>query len=109
MGLLILHALIWAMLSNKVFAKLSFDINLLKNFDIANIDLQVFDWLQIDTDLDDVDLQNVVEFARKTDFCIMTNQWAESLENNLKLIHFESITSNEKRTGEKSQPYIKAE
>ena len=109
MGLQILLALIWTILSNKVFAKLSLDINLLNNFDIANIDSQVFDWLHIDTDLDDVDLQNVVEFVKKTDICVMTNQWAESLENTLKIINIESIISNEKRTGEKLQRYIKAE
>ena len=96
---LIWYTLILTLIFTNILAKLSFNINQLNHFNIAKIDIHIFDTLHVDMDLDDdTDLQNMVEFSRESDLYVMTNKSEnafQSLEDTLEIINIESIFCNE--------------
>ena len=99
-------------LVKNIIAKLSFDIKILGYLDVANIDSQIVNRLDIEIELDDIDLVNVAELTTISDFYIRACQNdtpSDPIEHTVKVIDIESLSYNETNVEKKSQSYIKAE
>ena len=99
-------------LVKNIIAKLSFDIKILGYLDVANIDSQIINRLDIEIELDDIDLVNVVELTTLSDFYIRACQNdtpSDPIKHTLKVIDIESLSYNVTNVEKKSQSYIKAE
>ena len=89
-----------------------FDSKILKYLDVANIDSQIVNRLDIEIEPDDTDLMNVVELSTMSDFYIRAykdDTPSDPIENTLKVIDITSLSYNENNFEKKSQSYIKVE
>ena len=100
---------IFLLLVKNIIAK--FDIKISKYLDVANIDSQIINKLDIEIELDDVDLINMVELSTMSDLYIRAYQngtKSDHIENTLKVIDKESLSYYETNIEKKQQSYIKA-
>ena len=100
---------IFLLLVKNIIAK--FDIKISKYLDVANIDSQIINKLDIEIELDDVDLINMVELSTMSDLYIRAYQnvtQSDHIENTLKVIDIESLSYYETNIEKKQQSYIKA-
>lgn len=100
---------IFLLLVKNIIAK--FDIKISKYLDVANIDSQIINKLDIEIELDDVDLINMVELSTMSDLYIRAYQngtKSDLIENTLKVIDIESLSYYETNIEKKQQSYIKA-
>ena len=107
--LLYFISFIFLLLVKNIIAK--FDIKISKYLDVANIDSQVVNKLDIEIELDDIDLINVVELSTMSDLYIRAYQnvtQSDHIENTLKVIDKESLSYYETNIEKKQQSYIKA-
>ena len=89
-----------------------FDSKILDYLDLANIDSQIVNRLDLEIELDDIDLMNMVELSTMSDFYIRAYQNdtpSDSIENTLKVIDTTTLSYEEANIELKSQSYIKAE
>ena len=104
-----LFSFIFLLLVKNIIAK--FDSKILNYLNVANIDSQIVNRLDIEIELDDIDLINVVELSTMSDFYIRAYQnvsQSDHIENTLKVIDIESLSYDETNLEKKQQSYIKA-
>ena len=104
-----LFSFIFLLLVKNIIAK--FDSKILNYLNVANIDSQIVNRLDIEIELDDIDLINVVELSTMSDFYIRAYQnvsQSDHIENTLKVIDIESLSYDETNIEKKQQSYIKA-
>ena len=104
-----LFSFIFLLLVKNIIAK--FDSKILNYLNVANIDSQIVNRLDIEIELDDIDLINVVELSTMSDFYIRAYQnvsQSDHIENTLKVIDIESLFYDETNIEKKQQSYIKA-
>ena len=104
-----LFSFIFLLLVKNVIAK--FDSKILNYLNVANIDSQIVNRLDIEIELDDIDLMNVVELSTMSDFYIRAYQnitQSDHIENTVKVIDIESLSYGETNIEKKQQSYIKA-
>ena len=104
-----LFSFIFLLLVKNIIAK--FDSKILNYLNVANIDSQIVNRLDIEIELDDIDLINVVELSTMSDFYIRAYQnitQSDHIENTVKVIDIESLSYGETNIEKKQQSYIKA-
>ena len=104
-----LFSFIFLLLVKNIIAK--FDSKILNYLNVANIDSQIVNRLDIEIELDDIDLINVVDLSTMSDFYIRAYQnvsQSDHIENTLKVIDIESLSYDETNIEKKQQSYIKA-
>ena len=104
-----LFSFIFLVLVKNIIAK--FDSKILNYLNVANIDSQIVNRLDIEIELDDIDLINVVDLSTMSDFYIRAYQnvsQSDHIENTLKVIDIESLSYDETNIEKKQQSYIKA-
>ena len=102
-----LFSFIFLLLVKNIIAK--FDSKILNYLNVANIDSQIVNRLDIEIELDDIDLINVVELSTMSDFYIRAYQnvsQSDHIENTLKVIDIESLSYDETNIEKKQQSYM---
>ena len=104
-----LFSFLFILLVKNTIAK--FDSKIINFLNVASIDSQIVNRLDIEIALDDIDLMNVIELSTMSDFYIRAYQnvtQSDHIENTLKVIDIESLYYKEINIEKKQQSFIQA-